>query len=303
MGFVLCFARRKWLQRTFYLGIVLCILQQSAFAEVWGYVDDKGVAHFAAQRLDARYELFSASPNLGLMGTGAGAGAATGAGLGDAARSAASAVGASASATALTALGSASGAGTARGVQPKLLVFFDTSAAFKVVKHHLLAASATYRIDYELLQALIATESGFDSSAVSVKGAVGLMQVLPDTARRYGLQDDKRNTVAAKLLDAKTNINLGAHYLRDLIDLFPTRLDLALAAYNAGEGAVQRAGNKIPNYPETRDYVATVVQLYSALKPMSNSSDKPARLGPVGGAIGRGNMPVLVPLPGPSPRP
>ena len=61
--------------------------------------------------------------------------------------------------------------------------------------------------------------------------------------------------------------DLGTRYLSDLIKMFPGRLDLALASYNAGEGAVQRAGNKIPNYPETQNYVKTVTQMYMALKP------------------------------------
>jgi hypothetical protein len=73
--------------------------------------------------------------------------------------------------------------------------------------------------------------------------------------------------VETKLKNPRLNLQLGARYLRMLIDMFPGRLDLALASYNAGEGAVQKAGNAIPNFKETQDYVAMVTQLYAVLKP------------------------------------
>ena len=95
----------------------------------------------------------------------------------------------------------------------------------------------------------------------------GELQLMPPTAERYGVKADKITPLEKKLTDPKTNINAGASYLRDLIKLFPGQLELAVAAYNAGEGAVQRAGNKIPNYPETKNYVKTVLQLYGQLKP------------------------------------
>ena len=128
-------------------------------------------------------------------------------------------------------------------------------------------AARKYRLDYELLKALVTTESGFEPTAVSPKGAIGLMQVMPDTARRFGVDSDRWMSVEAKLADPKINVGIGARYLRLLLDMFPGRTDLALASYNAGEGAVQRAGNKVPNYKETQNYVATVTELYAALKP------------------------------------
>jgi hypothetical protein len=106
---------------------------------------------------------------------------------------------------------------------------------------------------------------------VSPKGAIGLMQLMPATAERYGVTGDRKIPLEKKLTDPRTNIKTGVRYLRYLIDLFPGRLDLALAAYNAGEGAVQRAGNKVPNYRETQNYVKTVMQLYTLLKPPSMS--------------------------------
>ncbi|MFM9880281.1 MAG: lytic transglycosylase domain-containing protein [Burkholderiaceae bacterium] len=188
---------------------------------------------------------------------------------------------------------------------PKLLAYYDVSTNYKAVKHHLREAASTYQIDYELLQALISTESGFDRYAVSPKGAVGLMQLIPATAQRYGVRADAHRTVENKLTDPRTNIQAGAKYLRDLLMLFPGQPELALAAYNAGEGAVQRAGNRIPNYPETQNYVKTVMHIYTALKPppviaqlrkaKPSASGLPVPVGnpssgPVGGAVGRGNM-------------
>jgi soluble lytic murein transglycosylase-like protein len=132
---------------------------------------------------------------------------------------------------------------------------------------------------------------------VSPKGAVGLMQIMPATAERYGVTADKKTPVEKKLTDPRTNIKTGTRYLRYLLDLFPGRLELALAAYNAGEGAVQRAGNQIPNYRETQNYVKTVMQLYAMLRPpsMMGSGRSPGRVRmelPVGGAVGRGNLPA-----------
>lgn len=238
-----------------------------AHADIWGYVDKDGIAHFSAVRLDDRYELFfrgsesfSAGDNVGRSGKAVG-----------------------------------SGANRATGVAaapPKLLAYFDVSPNYKAVKHLLREASVTHGIDYELLQALIATESGFNTQAVSPKGAVGLMQLIPPTAERYGVRASKDSTVHKKLTDPKTNIRAGSSYLSDLIAMFPGQLELAIAAYNAGEGAVQRAGNKIPNYPETKNYVKTVMQLYNHLKPpsMMASSGGRVRMEMMGGATGRSNM-------------
>jgi soluble lytic murein transglycosylase-like protein len=239
-----------------------------AHADIWGYVDKDGIAHFSAVRLDDRYELFfrgSESFSAGGSNTGR-SGKAVG-----------------------------SGANRATGVAaapPKLLAYFDVSPNYKAVKHLLREASATHGIDYELLQALIATESGFNTQAVSPKGAVGLMQLIPPTAERYGVRASKDSTVHKKLTDPKTNIRAGSSYLSDLIAMFPGQLELAIAAYNAGEGAVQRAGNKIPNYPETKNYVKTVMQLYNHLKPpsMMAAPGGRVRMEMMGGSAGRGNM-------------
>jgi len=114
-------------------------------------------------------------------------------------------------------------------------------------------AAREHSLDQALLRAMIATESGFDPHAVSSKGAVGLMQLMPETARRYGVRD---------LYDPAENIQGGAKYLRDLMRKFNNDLSLTLAAYNAGEDAIIQYGNRIPPYRETLQYVPRVLTLY-----------------------------------------
>jgi soluble lytic murein transglycosylase-like protein len=118
-------------------------------------------------------------------------------------------------------------------------------------------AAHRYGLDPLLLHAVIRAESGYNPDALSPRGATGLMQLLPDTARRYGVKD---------LYDPRQNVRAGARYLRDLLERFGNDLELALAGYNAGEGAVLRAGNRIPDYRETRAYVPKVLGFYRAQK-------------------------------------
>lgn len=108
-------------------------------------------------------------------------------------------------------------------------------------------------VEPALMHAVISVESAYDPGAISPKGAVGLMQVMPDTGRRYGIRD---------LGEPLQNLRAGAGYLRDLLRLFDNDLMLALSAYNAGEGAVMRHGFAIPPYRETRDYVVRVLDAY-----------------------------------------
>lgn len=114
-------------------------------------------------------------------------------------------------------------------------------------------AAHEHQIDEALLRAVIAVESGYDPNAVSRKGAVGLMQLMPDTARRYGVRN---------MYDPAQNIQGGARYLRDLMGKFNNDLPLVLAAYNAGEDAIAQHGNRIPPYRETRTYVPRVMDFY-----------------------------------------
>lgn len=119
------------------------------------------------------------------------------------------------------------------------------------------AAATEQKLDPALLHAIIHVESRHNPAAVSPKGAIGLMQVMPETARRMGV--GSVNTPAA-------NINAGARYMRFLLDIFGKDVQLALAAYNAGENAVIRHGNRIPPYPETLAYVPAVIAAYDRLR-------------------------------------
>jgi soluble lytic murein transglycosylase-like protein len=114
-------------------------------------------------------------------------------------------------------------------------------------------------LEPELVHALIFVESAYRQDAISHKGAVGLMQVLPETAQRYGVRDPAKS--------ARENLKAGTLYLKDLMQLFNGRLELVLAAYNAGENVILRNGGKIPPYPETQRYVPAVLERYLELKP------------------------------------
>ncbi len=105
-----------------------------------------------------------------------------------------------------------------------------------------------------LVHAVISVESGYNAAARSPKGAMGLMQVMPATAARYGVHNAERSPAA--------NLRAGTRYLKDLMAMFDQRLDLVLAAYNAGEGAVLRYGQRIPPYRETQQYVPAVLARY-----------------------------------------
>ncbi len=235
----------KLLERLFYV-LILGFACSAAQADVWGYIDEEGKVHLADSQLDPRYELFAKSPVAPVP-----AGAKTKTPVepdtspkGEFARSVA-----------------------VPSSQRKLFSYFEVSPDFKAIKPLLREAAARTKLDFELLQALIAVESGFNAKIVSPKGAVGLMQLIPPTASRYGVRADAKGTIEQKLTDPHTNIQAGSRYLADLTKMFPQRLDLALAAYNAGEGAVQKYRNTVPPYAETQAYVQTVTELYGLLKP------------------------------------
>lgn len=137
---------------------------------------------------------------------------------------------------------------------------------YHYINDHILKISSRHSIDYNLVKAIAVAESAYDTSAVSNKGAIGLMQIMPDTARRYGLKAENQNSLIYQLKQPEINIDIGVRYLADLIRIYPGRLDLVLSAYNAGEGAVSKAGINIPNYPETRLYINKVNSLLSILK-------------------------------------
>jgi len=113
--------------------------------------------------------------------------------------------------------------------------------------------ASRYGIDEALLRAVIYAESGYDPNAISSRGAGGLMQLMPGTAKRFGV---------ANVFDPAENVRGGAQYLAELLKMFDNDLHLALAAYNAGEGAVLKYGKRVPPYPETTEYVSKVVAFY-----------------------------------------
>lgn len=199
--------------------VLLCLLLLAAAparAQLWGYVDGAGVAHFAPRQLDSRF-----SPVLGEAGAQRVPGKADG--------------------------------GAA------LLAWLDFAPEVKSVQPWLREAAARHGVDAELLKAIITVESGFRAGVVSPRGAVGLMQIMPDAASRYATPAD-----AARLAEPRINIHTGARMLADLIRRFRS-IDVALAAWNAGEGTVRRAGNRVPDIEETRAHVHLVLELYWAL--------------------------------------
>lgn len=113
---------------------------------------------------------------------------------------------------------------------------------------------AQYGVDPYLIYCLMSQESSFVTGATSPKGAQGLMQLMPGTAARYGVTNP---------YDVAQNIKGGTRYLKDLLKMFNGRVDLALAGYNAGEGAVMKYGNKVPPYDETRNYVKLILKRYT----------------------------------------
>lgn len=214
----------------------------SAHADVWGYVDEDGRPHVATRKLDGRYQLFYRGR---------------------------------------------SSADAAPAAVPPVDAQFEASAIFRRVDGHpnvaryepLLARFARqHGLDLALVKAVVAVESAYEPDAVSAKGAIGLMQVIPDTAERYGVTGDATRTVEQKLRDPVVNVSIGTRYLRDLIVLFANDLTLALAAYNAGEGTVQRFANRVPPFPETQAFVKLVDQFYALYKPPPPAPGTPARI-------------------------
>ncbi|HZT72321.1 MAG TPA: lytic transglycosylase domain-containing protein [Terriglobales bacterium] len=113
------------------------------------------------------------------------------------------------------------------------------------------AAARRYRLDPRLVREVAWQESGFDPRSVSDKGAMGVMQLMPETARILGVTDP---------FDPRQNIDGGTRYLRDLLHLYRGDIRLSLAAYNAGPAVVAHYGNRIPPFNETRDYVRVITR-------------------------------------------
>lgn len=224
------------------LSLWLGLAGQTARADVYGYFDADSNAHFATEALDARYKWMmrgdgdfdSSAVGLGLPTAGLNAGA--------------------------------------RGGNNPLLNYLGNHPDRKEYELLIDRAAAEFHLEPGLLNAIIAVESGFNPNAVSSQGAIGLMQILPTTAERCGLQADKKRLIAKKLTDPAINIRLAARYLRDLEDMFARRPELVVASYNAGEGAVQKYRNQIPPFTETPNYVQLISQFYQLYAHMPNEA-------------------------------
>ncbi len=195
-----------------------------AHADLYGYVDAQGQVHLANEALDARYQLFVKGEHRG-----------------DQPRE--------------FQLSSELKLWPATDTLEDHIIYKRILKTPNLQKYEALVQreSRNQQLDPALVKAVIAVESAYDPAAISPKGAVGLMQLIPGTAERYGVRDSA---------DPKHNVNGGTRYLRDLIALFKGDVPLALAGYNAGEGAVVKYQNQIPPYPETQAYVKLVLQFY-----------------------------------------
>jgi len=215
----------------------------TARAEIWGYVDETGAARISTQKLDDRYQLFFK-------------GSTTFEAPDDAA-----------------------------DIQSRAA--FERTPIFNRVMDQPNAGrfeplieqyAKLQQLDPALVKAIIAVESSFQPNAVSVKGAVGLMQIIPETGQRYGVVADATRSIEQKLRDPAINLRVGTRYLHDLLVLFADDLELALAAYNAGENAVTRYDNTIPPFAETLEYVKLVQQFRSFYRPLPPIPPKQVRI-------------------------
>ena len=257
--------RMRLLQCLF--AVVAMTATVAAHADVFGYIDADGTAHFSTVKLDERYQLFV---------------------HGDQHFDSADFPSQPARPAVITSMRS------------PLFQYLVQHPNLKKFEPLLNQAAKDYSIEPALLKAIMAAESGFNPTAVSPKGAVGLMQIMPATAERYGLSGDRKKGISQKLTDPQTNIRLAARYLRDLRLLFPGKPELVIASYNAGEGAVQKYRNTIPPYAETRNYVQLVTQFYQVYLPVVTGNRTYA--GVPGRRVqmtipGRANMPPALPLP------
>jgi soluble lytic murein transglycosylase-like protein len=216
------------------LAVLAFSVSIAAQADLWGYVDEIGAAHIATRKLDDRYQLF-------LRG-------GTDAVVPDAA---------------------AATAASARAAFERTPLFQRTVGRASTPRlEALIHKHATLQeLDPALVKAVIAVESSFDPDAVSAKGAIGLMQIIPETGTRYGVVSDTKRSVKQKLRDPAINLSVGTRYLHDLLALFENDLELTLAAYNAGEQTVRRFENTVPPFAETREYVKLVQQFLSYYRP------------------------------------
>jgi soluble lytic murein transglycosylase-like protein len=202
-------------------GLFLMALAAGAEADIYGYIDEQGTAHFSNIRQDKRYTLFMRTPRTVPQPKAEG-----------------------------------------RPKKERALAAAPTGplrVRQQALSAQVASLAAALQVDAALVHAVITAESGYNPRARSDKGAMGLMQLMPETARRYCVKDP---------YDPVQNLRGGAQYLRDLLQRYDNDLKLAVAAYNAGEGAVDRHGRQVPPYRETRLYVPLVLGLYERYRKM-----------------------------------
>jgi soluble lytic murein transglycosylase-like protein len=227
------------------VAVALLAMHATAHADLWAYVDEQGRSHVANHQVDAHYTLFF---------------------KGDTTLD----VPASVADERAQAIRSLTGTRLYERATDERL----TRRFARLIDEH----AKTTKLDPALVKALIAVESAFDAQAVSLKGAVGLMQVIPDTGERYGLTADAQPAISAKLLEPAINVRIGTQHLRELLTIYGGDLALALAAYNAGEGSVIDHANTIPPFAETREFVRRVQMVYALYRPLPPASPAPVRL-------------------------
>lgn len=168
------------------------------------------------------------------------------------------------------------GSSVVEAVPPSVAVAPGPQASSVPWLQHFEDAARLHGVDAHLLQALVKVESNFNPSAVSRAGAVGLMQLMPVTASSVAGLHGSLKSLRLQLQDPATNVHAGALYLRRLMDSFDQRLDLVLAAYNAGAGRVHRAGDRVPANGATPQFVQKVTALYASIKAAAGAAEPAA---------------------------
>ena len=188
----------------------------SVFADIYMYIDKSGNQHFSQNKKNENYRLLLRSK-------------------------------------------SNKNPGTFRNWKEKIYTNITVPHSKKLQNHYhplIVQAASKYQLEPAFIHAVITAESSYRRSAISSAGAKGLMQLMPVTAKRFGVSDP---------FDPKQSIDAGTQYLQKLLKEFKSK-KLALAAYNAGEGTVRRYNKQIPPYPETQEYVSKVMEFYSYYK-------------------------------------
>ena len=225
------------------IAVATVLLATLAHADLWVFRDENGKAHFAPTQVDSRYELFyKGTTNL--------------------------------DAPEAPAPIPPDFEGAAGIIRNRVTGHPNVARFSPLIEQH----AKSHGLDPALVKAVVAVESAFDPRAVSPKGAVGLMQVIPATAQRYGVSADAKRTIEQKLMDPATNVRIGTRYLADLLRRFENDATLALAGYNAGEFAVERYDRRVPPYRETQAYVVLVQQFRDFYTPPPAPKPKPSRV-------------------------